>query len=189
MAESRTPRKSARSGRGSNTAGAGRLFELLEERARREGLLVSRLAPDRLGVGYPYYSELKGGKKPLVGAYSFLRRCADYLEMPFVDVLLLGGALALDDFGSGATLAEQADLVFFKLARDSRLRAIAPSLAEWANLPLSVKLTVSVLYEAYFLRGVVGAKAASDRKALQALLRPVVQPVAAKRAGGPRRVA
>lgn len=152
-----------------------RLFALLETRGRERGQTLKDVAR-ALDMTYSYFLALKAGHHSLFGSYRFLHSAARYLERPLAEVLMLGGAISLEDFSYKGSLTEQVDLVYLRMNEDVRVRAILPTLKEWSRLPASAKLTITALYQALFNRQFAGAASGDEAQALQMLLQPLAEP-------------
>lgn len=152
-----------------------RLFDTLERTARDRGQSIKACAAT-LGVGYSTYLAIKAGTKPLSAHSTFVRRVAEYLEWPLMDVLLLGRVFTLEDFSYKGSLQEQVDLAYFRMIDDRRVRAVMPTVKEWAKTPTASKLTIVALYHALFMKRFAAEFDDNQRRAWEALLAPLFEP-------------
>jgi len=129
----------------------GHLFRLLEQKAAIDGFTRETLV-NRLGISYPHYFAMRSDPDKLSAASKpFYRACAEYLDVPVAQVMLWSGVIELEDYGrprnGTVKLAEQLELVLAKMSSDSQFRSLAPSARDWALTPVSVRLSIAVMYE------------------------------------------
>jgi hypothetical protein len=162
-----------------------RLFELIEERARTEGVPLTRLTREKFGIGFSYYASLKSGAGNIRNSMDFLERCAAYLRLPLVHVLMSAGVLKLEDFATRLALKQYVDLGYFRMTKDPACAGVVPDLETWEASPMQTKAFTVLVYDAYFSQkmGSAARKELPDIpqfEAAQLLLRQIIPQTAAE---------
>jgi hypothetical protein len=83
------------------------LVAALKRRADYLGHTGSVMATDYLGVTYGYITQLRNGKRPTKAiSEEFSVKCAEYLGIPRLTVLLMAGAVTVADLYASSTVLE-----------------------------------------------------------------------------------
>lgn len=122
------------------------LIDALYAEAKRRGDAIPVLA-QKLGFSNSYFSSIAGGTRP-VSAFDddALGRCADYLDVPRIRVLVLAERLPAEDFISRESIDSQIARAFDLIRADKDWRITLPSADEWVPLPSHIKALIILLY-------------------------------------------
>lgn len=102
----------------------------------------------RLGKSYAYIISLLHKDRPLRNMdYDFLRKCAEYLEIPLAQAFLLADILAPTDFQYHMNLESIFDKTFRDMSADPIWSGYCPHREEWEGLSQTVKMLIHELYK------------------------------------------
>lgn len=106
--------------------GSALIAQLLQE-ANNQGLQLQQLAT-RLDVTYGYIAQLRNGfRKPCNISDAFAAKCAKFLGVPRITVLLAAGRVSPEDFyDHGDTLGRKLDRALEHIARDNQWDLLVP---------------------------------------------------------------
>ena len=103
---------------------------------------------DRLGITRSYFNVFRrGAKAGTEPSQEILRRSAEFLDVSFVQVLLLAGVLGPQDFYLSSTLEGNLDKALSRMRADDEWVSYLPTAEQWKDLPLNVRVGISLLYE------------------------------------------
>lgn len=126
----------------------GALLRLILEKAERENLDRYALA-DRLGITYSYLTLILRGERDVPSiSQDRLRRFGEFLEIPFIQVLMLAEIISSEDFleGDEKTIEQEFDRVWTSLNNDPLWRGTAPNRKVWKETPRESKILIGLLY-------------------------------------------
>ncbi len=123
------------------------LARAIEERASALGMHQKTVA-QKLGFSEPYYALLLSGQRWFGSvAEDKLKRIADFLDIPLLSVYMLAEVIYSQDFYRASSIEDQIQFVLSTLSADRRFAAVIPPARDWKNVPLSIRLLVSILYQ------------------------------------------
>nr|WP_314622638.1 XRE family transcriptional regulator [uncultured Noviherbaspirillum sp.] len=115
--------------------------------------LIDRNLPDRhiadlMGVTTIYWNSMCNGHRKIksVGKDK-LERVGQFLHIPTVQVMILADYFEPTDFYAKRTLEDELGMALESLQADPNWVALAPSKAEWEQLPVATKILIVLLFE------------------------------------------
>jgi transcriptional regulator with XRE-family HTH domain len=103
---------------------------------------------DRLGITRSYFNVFRrGAPAGTEPSRDILRRSAEFLDVSFVQVLLLAGVLGPQDFYLSSTLEGNLDKALTSMRADDEWVSYLPTPEQWKDLPLNVRVGIALLYE------------------------------------------
>lgn len=127
----------------------GALIRALLQKAEELNLDRYALA-EAIQITYPYLNALANGGRPVTGiSLEKLRRIADFLDMTFVQVLMLAEIIKPEDFTheNNHDLERTLDRAFENMRSDVEWGRVAPSQKEWEGLSLNTKIGIAMMWE------------------------------------------
>lgn len=110
--------------------------------------MTQKEAAKKVGISEEYFSLLVSGERWFgTIAEDKLRRVADFLNVPYISVMMLAEIIQPVDFYRSSTVEAQVEALFDVLENDKRFVMAVPSRNEWDKAPLSVKLLSVILYQ------------------------------------------
>lgn len=127
------------------------LLVLLKKKAFSEDLTLSHLSK-KLSVSPSYMSQLQSGQKPIDGVKDeFLRRCAEYLDLPAMTCFIVSGKIRANDFyASKINLKKSLDRALMCVAENHMSLDSGVSEKQLLQLSQEVKLLIVLLYQSAF---------------------------------------
>lgn len=115
--------------------------------------LIDRNLPDRhiadlMGVTTIYWNSMCNGHRKIksVGKDK-LERVGQFLHIPTVQVMILADYFEPTDFYAKRTLEDELEMALESMQADPNWVALAPSKAEWKQLPVATKILIALLFE------------------------------------------
>lgn len=115
--------------------------------------LIDRNLPDRhiadmMGVTTIYWNSMCNGHRKIksVGKDK-LQRIGEFLGIPTVQVMILADYFEPTDFYAKRSLEDELKIVLETMQADPNWVALAPSKAEWEQLPVNTKILLALLFE------------------------------------------
>lgn len=141
-------------GPGGNGAAGGGLIAALMDAATKRGHTLANLAT-ALGVTYGYLVQLRAGNRSCARiSDDFASRCAKYLGLPRLSVLLLAGRITQDDFFEASAVSPRSlAMAYDYIRRDPRWGARVPALSAEA-IQESRHLVLVIVWFYQEMRGV-----------------------------------
>jgi len=127
----------------------GALIRALLQRAEELNLDKYGLA-EAIEITYPYLNALSNGGRPVTGiSHDKLRRIADFLNMTFVQVLMLAEIVKPEDFARDqeVDLERTLDRAIENMRSDAEWGRVAPSPDEWEGLSLNTRIGIAMMWE------------------------------------------
>lgn len=123
----------------------GPLVQWLMDEAKRRGMELAEMARE-VGVTYGYIAQLRVGiRKPADISKDFARSCAAFLGIEPIVVMLLSGAISMDDFAVRALPEEElVERALRRMQDDPHLRASVP--VDLSQLNAEGKKALALLY-------------------------------------------
>lgn len=115
--------------------------------------LIERNLPERhiadiMGVTTIYWNSMTNGHRKIKSlGRDKLKKIAEFLGLPPVQVRVLAGDILVEDFLVEKDLDDQLFLSVEKMRLDPQWVVLAPTNDEWAALPLKMKVLTCTLYE------------------------------------------
>ena len=116
-------------------------------------VIIDRGLPDRaiadvMGITVIYWNSLANGNRQIRSlGKEKLQMVAEFLGLPLIQVYNLADFFTPEDFVYKKDLDEQLWLSIEKMGSDPTWAGYIPKPDEWAQTPLSVRLTMVLLYE------------------------------------------
>jgi transcriptional regulator with XRE-family HTH domain len=115
--------------------------------------LIDRNLPDRhiadlMGVTTIYWNSMCNGHRKIksVGKDK-LERVGQFLHIQTVQVMILADYFEPTDFYAKRTLEDELEMALESMQADPNWVALAPSKAEWKQLPVATKILIALLFE------------------------------------------
>lgn len=127
----------------------GALIRALLQRAGELNLDKYALA-EAIEITYPYLNALSNGGRPVTGiSHDKLRRIADFLNMTFVQVLMLAEIVKPEDFArdQGMDLERTLGRAIENMRSDAEWGRVAPTPEEWEGLSLNSRIGIAMMWE------------------------------------------
>ncbi len=127
----------------------GALLNALHARAEQLGLDRHTLS-EAIDVTYPYLRALSNGGRPVSGlSEPKLRKIAEFLDRPFIQVMMLAEIIQPEDFlrPCETDLSELMENVIATMREHPDWQHVAPSEEEWAGLSLNSRIGIAMLWE------------------------------------------
>ena len=130
-----------------NTMPGSRLVKMIKK------VIVDRGLPDReiadvMGITVIYWNSLANGNRQIRSlGKEKLQLVADFLGLPLIQVYNLADFFTPEDFVYKKDLDEQLWLSIEKMGSDPTWAGYIPKKEEWEQTPLSVRMTMVLLYE------------------------------------------
>lgn len=127
----------------------GALIRALLKRAEELGLDKRQLAK-AISITYPYLIALCNGNRSVQGIqHEKLRRIAEFLNLTFVQVLMLAEIVKPEDFArdQGDDLERTLDQAIRGMRADTTWGRVAPSEDEWEDLSINAKIGLVMMWE------------------------------------------
>lgn len=123
------------------------LMPFLAGEARNRGHKPYDLA-SHLGIGYAYLTQLLRGLKPVNRiSRKTLIAAAKYLDVPVAQVYLWAGAIQPEDFIHESKFEMSGGDIYTSMRRHPQFGGFMPNEKEWAALPKTAKLIITLLFE------------------------------------------
>jgi len=123
------------------------LIEAIQKRSVELSMSLAETA-SILQVSYTYFSALASGRRPISQIKRpVFERIAEFLRVPFVQVLIWAEVVSVEDFVYKETLEQDLDVSYAKMLHDSHWGGIVPDRETWAGTPLRSKLAIVLMYE------------------------------------------
>ncbi|MEW6772348.1 MAG: helix-turn-helix transcriptional regulator [Bacillota bacterium] len=125
------------------------LIRAMFERAAVLGLNKYDLSREA-GITYQYLAALSNGSRPVTGiSHDKLRRIAGFLNMTFVQVLMLAEIVIPGDFArdQGIDLERTLDRAIENMRSDADWGRVAPTPEEWEGLSLNSRIGIAMMWE------------------------------------------
>ena len=125
-----------------NRIEGARLIKMIRKVIIERGL-QDRTIADIVGVTQIYWNSLANGNRQIKSlGKEKLQKIAEFLGLPLIQVYLLAEHFTAEDFFN-----EQLWLSVRKMQEDPQWAGYAPSLEEWEQTPINVRITLVSLYE------------------------------------------
>lgn len=123
------------------------LARAIEDHATELGWSQKEVAQN-IGFSEPYYALLLSGQR-WFGAVSEdkLRKVADFLDVPLLSVYMLAEVIHSEDFFRASSVEDQVRAAFDVMSKDKRFITLMPTLKDWEQAPLRVRLMCAILYQ------------------------------------------
>lgn len=110
--------------------------------------LPERYPADLMGITPVYWNSLANGHRPISRVpKEKLRRLAEFLKVPLIQVYILSGHFQAEDFVILQQHEAELDMMVENMRRHPKWIALAPTVEEWASYPMRMKLLVASLFE------------------------------------------
>lgn len=130
-----------------NRIEGARLIKMIRKVIIERGL-QDRTIADIVGVTQIYWNSLANGNRQIKSlGKEKLQKIAEFLGLPLIQVYLLAEHFTAEDFFNSKDLNEQLWLSVRKMQEDPQWAGYAPSLEEWEQTPINVRITLVSLYE------------------------------------------
>ena len=128
-----------------------KLLALIKKKASSENLSLIKLS-NKLSVSASYISQLDSGQKSMEGVKNdFIRKCADYLELPAISCFIASGKILATDFYSPKAMhKEHLDRALQCVADNSISLESGVSERQLFQLSDEVKMLIVLLYQSAF---------------------------------------
>ena len=122
------------------------LASAIMAKATERGMLQKNVARE-LGFTEVYFSLLLSGDRWFgTIAEDKVRAIANFLDIPVISVLMLSEVVNARDFYRESTLEAQLSDAYKRMASDKRFTTCMPTLEEWDNASVAMKLFSAILY-------------------------------------------
>lgn len=123
------------------------LSEAIREKMRESGT-HSRDFAELIGLSPTYVNTLMSGKQGWSGTGRIVKKkVANFLGLPYINVLMLAGEVEPCDFLFEDSLEKQLDGVYAMLRKDQVWGQFLKQKAEWDSLPKRFQIVVALMYE------------------------------------------
>lgn len=124
-----------------------RLINMIRIEVIKRGL-PDRHPADLMGITTVYWNSLANGHRPIARLpKAKLQRLADFLNVPLIQVYILSGHFEPQDFIIMRQHEAELDMMVENMRLHPKWVALAPTVEEWAQMPVRMKLLIASLFE------------------------------------------